>query len=235
MSNVLYKIKGLSKTYGELENKVMVLKDANFEIEEGQIYVILGPSGSGKSTLLYLIGGLEKADEGEILYSGENIVEKQGIDLTYYRRNNLGFVFQFYNLISNLTVTENIETGKNLTDAPLDMERLMEMLELTEHRDKFPRHLSGGQQQRVAIARALVKKPKVLLCDEPTGALDRKMSLEILKILEKVRDEYGTTILIVTHNEAIKEMGNYTVTIKDGCVNRVVKNETPKAANELDW
>ena len=172
MSNVLYKIKGLSKTYGELENKVMVLKDVNFEIEEGQIYVILGPSGSGKSTLLNLIGGLEKADEGEILYSGENIVEKQGIDLTYYRRNNLGFVFQFYNLISNLTVTENIETGKNLTDAPLDMERLMEMLELTEHRDKFPRHLSGGQQQRVAIARALVKKPKVLLCDEPTGALD---------------------------------------------------------------
>lgn len=235
MGKVLYKIKGLSKTYGEQENRAEVLKDVNFEIEEGQIYVISGPSGSGKSTLLNLIGGLDKADRGEIVFMGENIAAKQGTELTNYRRNNLGFIFQFYNLISNLTVTENIETGKNLADSPMDMEALMDMLELTAHRDKFPRHLSGGQQQRVAIARALVKKPRVLLCDEPTGALDRKMSLEILRILEKVRDEYGTTILIVTHNEAIREMGNYTVTIKDGTVNHVMKNEAPKAAGELEW
>lgn len=235
MKKVLYKIEDLRKEYGDKENRTAVLKGVNLEIEEGSMFVILGPSGSGKSTLLNLIGGLESADAGSILFDGVDIAKMSNKELTYYRREYLGHIFQFYNLIQNLTVKENIETGKNLAKNPLDIDELMEVLELTEHQKKFPRHLSGGQQQRVAIARALAKNPKVLICDEPTGALDHNMSIEILKLLNKVKEKYGMTILMVTHNEAIKEIGDWVVKIKDGVNMKLIHNEEVKKPEELEW
>ncbi len=235
MSDILYKIRNLKKEYGEKDNRVEVLKGINVDIEKGSVFVILGPSGSGKSTLLNIIGGLENADSGSIMYGDVDITKLNNKELTYYRRENLGHIFQFYNLISNLTVKENIESGRNLAKNPLDVDELMEVLELTDHQKKFPRHLSGGQQQRVAIARALAKNPKVLICDEPTGALDHKMSIEILKLLNKVKEKYGMTILIVTHNEAIKEMGDYVIKIKDGINNGLIHNETLKKPEDLEW
>ena len=199
-------VKDLKKGYGEGTSRVEVLKGINTEIEQGQMCVILGPSGSGKSTFLNLIGGLDTSDSGKITIDGVEIGGMNSSQLAKYRRDYLGFIFQFYNLVPNLTVYENIQVCENLTDAPLKIDELLEVLNMTEHKDKFPSQLSGGQQQRCAIARALVKNPKLLLCDEPTGALDSKTSKEILVLLEKVNQLYNTTMLIVTHNTAIKDM-----------------------------
>ncbi len=222
-------IKNLSKKYGNNE----VLKNINLTIESGDICVLLGPSGSGKSTLLNLIGGIESCDEGTIKIGDINITKMNEAELTIYRREHLGFIFQFYNLIPNLTVRENIEVSKELTNEPLNIDELLKMLGLTNHADKFPNQLSGGQQQRCAIGRALVKNPNLLLCDEPTGALDSKTSKEILELIEKIHDKYHSTIIIVTHNEAITGLSNQIVKLHDGIIVSDIKNEKVIKAGEI--
>ena len=227
-------VKNVKKSYGEGGSYVQVLKGISTGLEKGQMCVIQGTSGSGKSTLLNCIGGLDTVDAGSIKVEGKEIVGLKSEALSDYRRNNLGFIFQFYNLVPNLTVEENIQVCRYLSDNPLDMEELLEVLGLLEHRNKFPSQLSGGQQQRCAIARALIKNPKLLLLDEPTGALDSKTSRDILILLEKINDTYGTTMLLVTHNNSIKNMVHKVIIIKDGQIYKEYENETRVAASELE-
>ena len=223
------------KSYGEGESKVQVLKGASLTLEEKKICTILGPSGSGKSTLLNVIGGLESIDSGEVRVDNIVISSLNSKDLAFYRREKLGFIFQFYNLVPNLTVKENIEVCEYLTKDPLNKEELLKTLGLWEHQDKFPRQLSGGQQQRTAIARALIKNPKLLLCDEPTGALDYKTSKEILELLEDVNMKYGTTMIIVTHNDAIKYMSHKVIKVRDGKIEKEYKNESLMKVKDIEW
>lgn len=227
-------VSGVKKSYGEGGSYVQVLKGINTGVEKGQMCVIQGTSGSGKSTLLNCIGGLDTMDSGSIKVDGTEIFGMNSDQLADYRRDNLGFIFQFYNLVPNLTVRENIQVCEYLTDDPLTMDDLIETLGLTEHQNKFPSQLSGGQQQRCAIARALVKNPKLLLCDEPTGALDSKTSRDILVLLEEINAKYGTTMLIVTHNNSIKNMVHKVIFIKDGLISREYENEVRVPASELE-
>lgn len=224
----------VKKSYGEGGSYVQVLKGINTGVEKGQMCVIQGTSGSGKSTLLNCIGGLDNMDSGSIKVDGTEIFGMTSDQLADYRRDNLGFIFQFYNLVPNLTVRENIQVCEYLTDDPLPMDDLIETLGLTEHQNKFPSQLSGGQQQRCAIARALVKNPKLLLCDEPTGALDSKTSRDILVLLEEINAKYGTTMLIVTHNNSIKNMVHKVIFIKDGLTSKEYDNEVRVPASELE-
>lgn len=224
----------VKKSYGEGGSYVQVLKGINTGVEKGQMCVIQGTSGSGKSTLLNCIGGLDNMDSGSIKVDGTEIFGMTSGQLADYRRDNLGFIFQFYNLVPNLTVRENIQVCEYLTDDPLPMDDLIETLGLTEHQNKFPSQLSGGQQQRCAIARALVKNPKLLLCDEPTGALDSKTSRDILVLLEEINAKYGTTMLIVTHNNSIKNMVHKVIFIKDGLISKEYENEVRVPASELE-
>lgn len=228
-------VQNLKKSYGNGSSQVQVLKGINTEIEKGQMCVILGPSGSGKSTFLNLIGGLDTIDSGNVIIDGLNITGMDSNKLSKYRRDYLGFIFQFYNLVPNLTIYENIQVCENLTQKALDINELLDILGLTEHKNKFPSQLSGGQQQRCAIARALVKNPKLLLCDEPTGALDSKTSKEILVLLEKVNKMYNTTMLIVTHNTAIKDMVHKVIKIKDGLISKDYINDNIISANDIEW
>lgn len=214
---------------------MQVLNGVNFNLEEKKICTILGPSGSGKSTILNVIGGLESIDSGDVTVDGITTSSLNSKDLAFYRRDKLGFIFQFYNLVPNLTVKENIEVCEYLTKTPLDIEELLKTLGLCEHQDKFPRQLSGGQQQRTAIARALIKNPKLLLCDEPTGALDYKTSKEILELLESVNRKYGTTMIIVTHNDAIKYMSHKVVKVRDGIIEDEYENEAIMEAKDITW
>lgn len=227
-------VSGVKKSYGEGGSYVQVLKGINTGVEKGQMCVIQGTSGSGKSTLLNCIGGLDTMDSGSIKVDGTEIFGMTSDQLADYRRDNLGFIFQFYNLVPNLTVRENIQVCEYLTDDPLTMDDLIETLGLTEHQNKFPSQLSGGQQQRCAIARALVKNPKLLLCDEPTGALDSKTSRDILVLLEEINAKYGTTMLIVTHNNSIKNMVHKVIFIKDGLISKEYENEVRVPASELE-
>ena len=196
---------------------------------------MLGPSGSGKSTLLNIIGGIENSDSGKIKIGDEVVGEMKEKKLTQYRRKHLGYVFQSYNLIPNLTVKENIEVGAYLSDKPLDIDELLKTLGLCEHKDKIPNQLSGGQQQRTAIGRAIVKNPDILLCDEPTGALDYNTSKEILKLIEDVNKKFGNTVILVTHNDAIKNMADQVIKLKDGQIRHNDMNEKKIPAMELDW
>lgn len=227
-------IKDMKKSFGSGESYNQVLKGITTNIEQGQMCVIQGNSGSGKSTMLNCIGGLDTMDSGSVKVDGNEISGLNADGLSEYRRANLGFIFQFYNLVPNLTVKENIEICQFLTSDPLDMEELLDTLGLTEHQDKFPAQLSGGQQQRCAIARALIKNPKLLLCDEPTGALDSKTSKDILILLEKINQQYGTTMLIVTHNNAIRNMVHKVIIIKDGQISEDYENETRLPAKSLE-
>lgn len=227
-------IKDMKKSFGSGESYNQVLKGITTNIEQGQMCVIQGSSGSGKSTMLNCIGGLDTMDSGSVKVDGNEISGLNADELSKYRRANLGFIFQFYNLVPNLTVKENIEICQFLTEDPLDMEELLDTLGLTEHQDKFPAQLSGGQQQRCAIARALIKNPKLLLCDEPTGALDSKTSKDILILLEKINQQYGTTMLIVTHNNAIRNMVHKVIIIKDGQISEDYENETRLPAKSLE-
>ena len=226
--------KRLKKSYGEGGSYVEVLKGVDLSVEKGVMCVIQGASGSGKSTLLHCIGGLDEAGSGSVSVDGMEICGLTPEELSDYRRANLGFVFQFYNLVPNLTVKENIQVCAYLTGSPLDLGELLDTLGLAGHQDKFPPQLSGGQQQRCAIARALIKNPKLLLCDEPTGALDSHTSREILELLEEVNRKYGTTILIVTHNNAIRQMVDQVVYLKDGQVQKNYRNETKVPAAQLE-
>lgn len=227
-------IKDVKKSYGKDSSYIQVLKGISTGVERGQMCVIQGTSGSGKSTLLNCIGGLDEMDSGSIKVDGKEIFGLKPNALSDYRRDNLGFIFQFYNLVPNLTVRENIQVCEYISDNPLSIDELLDTLGLTEHQNKFPSQLSGGQQQRCAIARALVKNPKLLLCDEPTGALDSKTSRDILVLLEKINEKYGTTMLIVTHNNAIKSMVHKVIIIKDGLIKKDYENEVRVPAAELE-
>ena len=227
-------IKDARKHYGEGETLVNALDGVSLSLGEGRIYVILGPSGSGKSTLLNMIGGLDSLDSGEITISGRNISRSDKKKMTDYRREDVGFVFQFYNLIPDLTVQENIQVVADIAKQPMDIEEVMKALDIDKYKNRFPKELSGGQQQRVAIARALIKNPKILLCDELTGALDSRSSRSVLKFIEKVNEQFKTTIIIITHNEAIADMADTVIRIKDGQVASCIDNNSKHSAEELE-
>lgn len=228
-------VKDLKKSYCSTSNKVEVLKGINFEVEKGEICVLLGPSGSGKSTLLNIIGGIDDADSGYVSIDSEKTKDMKEKELTRYRRKHLGYVFQMYNLIPNLNVKENIEVGAYLSDSPLDINELLNTLGLYEHRHKLPNQLSGGQQQRTAIGRAIVKNPDILLCDEPTGALDYHTSKEILKLIEDVNKKYGNTVIMVTHNDAIQNMADRVIKLRDGQIRDNIVNNSKVSAADLEW
>ena len=228
-------IQGLKKSFGSGSNKVTVLKGIDFSLERGEFCVLLGPSGSGKSTLLNIIGGIDTPDRGAVIVNGEKMADMTEKTLTKYRRNHLGYVFQMYNLIPNLNVQENIEVGAYLSDDPLDVNELMHTLGLYEPRHKMPNQLSGGQQQRTSIGRAIVKNPDILLCDEPTGALDYNTSKEILSLIEKVNQTYGNTVIMVTHNDAIKNMADRVIRLRDGMIRKNYINENKIPASDLEW
>lgn len=226
-------LKDATKKYGEGESLVYALDHANLEIAEGEICVILGPSGSGKSTLLNMLGGLDHLDEGKIVVGDRELSNYKGKRLTDYRREDVGFVFQFYNLIPDLTVEENIEVVADIAENPLDTNEVLEAMGMEKYRHRFPKELSGGQQQRVAIARAIVKNPKLLLCDELTGALDTKSSRSVLEFVEKINALYKTTTVIITHNEAIAQMADRVIYIKDGRARENILNSEKKTVAEL--
>ncbi|CAM4502252.1 ABC transporter ATP-binding protein [Paenibacillus typhae] len=228
-------IKDVEKYYESGTTHTQVLNKVSVSIENGERCVILGPSGSGKSTLLNVIGGLDQVDSGTITIENKEISKLKSKELSLYRRDYVGFIFQFYNLIPNLTVRENIQVLEFLANNPLNIEELLDTLGLAEHKNKFPSQLSGGQQQRCAIARALVKNPKLLLCDEPTGALDYSTSIEMLILMEQINEKFGTTMLIVTHNTAIKDMVHKVIKIKDGRVVEDYRNDTLIPAKNLEW
>ena len=228
-------ISGLKKSFGSGENRTEVLRGLDFTVTKGEICVLLGPSGSGKSTLLNIIGGIDNADSGYIAINGEKTVDMDEKTLTQYRRKHLGYVFQMYNLIPNLNVKENVEVGAYLSDSPLDVDDILKTLGLYEHRHKLPNQLSGGQQQRTSIGRALVKNPDILLCDEPTGALDYSTSKEILKLIGDVNQKYGNTVIMVTHNDAIKNMADRVIKLRDGMIRKNIVNDVKVPAMELDW
>ena len=228
-------IKDVNKGYGDKENRQEVLKHLNFSIKKGEICVLSGPSGSGKSTLLNIIGGIDTADSGTIIIHGDQLGQMDEKSLTQYRRNHLGYVFQMYNLIPNLNVKENIEIGAYLSKEPLDINELLKTLGLYEHRHKLPNQLSGGQQQRTAIGRAIVKNPDILLCDEPTGALDYHTSKEILNLIEEVNHKYGNTVIMVTHNTAILQMADHIIQLHDGKIRKDIENDKKIFAKDLEW
>ena len=228
-------VKGLKKSFGSGDTKQDVLKGLDFTVGKGEFCVLLGPSGSGKSTLLNILGGIDNADSGEIIINGDKLEDMDEKGLTRYRRKHLGYVFQMYNLIPDLNVKENIETGAYLSDEPLDIDELLKILGLYEHRHKLPNQLSGGQQQRVSIGRAIVKNPDILLCDEPTGALDYTTSKEILRLIEEVNRKYGNTVIMVTHNEAIKQMADHVIKLRDGKIRHDGLNTNKITASELEW
>jgi putative ABC transport system ATP-binding protein len=228
-------ISGIKKSFGSGESRADVLKGIDIGIEKGEFCVLLGPSGSGKSTLLNIIGGIDSADEGYISINGEKTADMNEKALTLYRRKHLGYIFQMYNLIPNLNIKENVEVGAYLSDSPLDVDDILKTLGLYEHRHKLPNQLSGGQQQRTAIGRAIVKNPDILLCDEPTGALDYNTSKEILQLIETVNQKYGSTVIMVTHNDAIKNMADRVVKLRDGVIRKNYTNDTKVKAADLDW
>ena len=225
----------VKKSFGSGENKTEVLKGITCGVKKGDICVLLGPSGSGKSTLLNIIGGIENIDSGSIRIGDEQMETMNEKQLSLYRRKHLGYVFQAYNLIPNLTVKENIEVGAYLSKNPLELDELLQTLGLWEHKDKIPNQLSGGQQQRTAIGRALIKNPDILLCDEPTGALDYQTSKEILQLIEEVNQKFGNTVILVTHNDAIQGMADQVIKLRDGQIRKNIYNEQKQAAADLEW
>lgn len=229
------KIDNIKKSYGTGDSRVDVLKGINCGVNKGEICVLLGPSGSGKSTLLNILGGIDKADSGSVTIGEDKIENFNDKQLSQYRRKHLGYIFQSYNLVPNLTVRENIEVGAYLSDKPLPIDELIELLGLEAHKNKRPNQLSGGQQQRTSIGRAIVKNPDLLLCDEPTGALDYNTSKEILKLIEDINNKYGSTIVIVTHNVAISQMAHQVINLHDGRIRSNEKNNNRLAAELIEW
>ena len=228
-------IQGIQKSFGAGDSRVDVLKGLDLDIERGEFCVLLGPSGSGKSTLLNIIGGIDSADEGNLVIDGERLADMSEKKLSLYRRKHLGYIFQMYNLIPNLTVRENIEVGAYLSDKPLDVDELLHTLGIYEHQRKLPNQLSGGQQQRTAIGRAIVKNPDILLCDEPTGALDYQTGKAVLKLLQDTCIKHGVTVVVITHNLALTPMGNKVIRVKNGVISDVTVNENPVPIDEIEW
>ena len=232
--NMFICLKDAVKKYGEGEAAVYALDHSDLVIGKGEICAILGPSGSGKSTILNMLGGLDTVDAGELTIEGRSLIGLTPKERTLYRKEEVGFVFQFYNLIQDLTVEENIEVVSDISESPLDLSEVLGALELEQYRRRFPRELSGGQQQRAAIARAMIKNPRLLLCDELTGALDTRSSKKVLQFVEKMNRQYGTTVVIITHNEAIAKMADQIIRIRDGRVEESVFNEKKIPAEELE-
>lgn len=231
----MIRIENLHKSYGSGSEKIEVLKGMSFELEDGKIMCILGPSGSGKSTILNICGGIETIDAGRVEVFGQKLDSMQKKELELYRRHYLGFVFQFYNLVSHLNVYENIELGRYLAENPLDIERLIDDLDLREHIGKYPNEISGGQAQRTSIGRAMVKRPKLLICDEPTGALDYESAKEVLVLIEKLNQLYGSTVIIATHNTQIARMCDLILSIHNGSIKALVENKDIIPAEEVNW
>lgn len=232
---VLMKVESLSKNYQIGEVTVKALRGVNFEIYEGEFVVILGPSGSGKSTLLNIVGGMDNPTEGKVFIQGEEVTNYNEKELTLYRRNKVGFVFQFYNLMANLTARENVELATELCKAPLDIDEVIENVGLSDRSGHFPSQMSGGEQQRVAIARAVAKNPLLLLCDEPTGALDFKTGISILSLLNKINKEYGKTVVIITHNSPIAEMADRVIKMRSGKIIENKINQNPLEPERIEW
>lgn len=228
-------IKGLKKSFGQGESHIDVLKGIDMTINQGEFCVLLGPSGSGKSTLLNIIGGIDSLDEGELIINKHRLKTMKEKELSQYRRDHLGYIFQMYNLIPNLTVRENIEVGAYLSKKPLDIDDLLHTLGLYQHQNKLPNQLSGGQQQRTAIGRAVVKNPDILLCDEPTGALDYQTGKSILGLLRSMCDNYGMTVIVITHNSALAPMADQVIHLKNGKVERQEYNEHPESIDNIEW
>lgn len=225
----------LSKSYQMGEIQVKALNNVSFSIEEGEFVVILGPSGSGKSTLLNIIGGMDQPTSGEVFMLDEEITSYDEKKLTQYRRNKVGFVFQFYNIMANLTAEENVELATEICQNPLDIDEMMKAVGLNDRRDHFPSQMSGGEQQRVSIARAVAKNPDILLCDEPTGALDFNTGIAILSLLKKVNDEMGKTVIVITHNADIAYMADRVVKMRSGEIIQNNINEKPMSVEEIKW
>lgn len=228
-------LNNLTKEFKSGDTKIVANDKINFSLDEGRLLIIVGASGAGKTTLLNLIGGMDKATSGEILIDGKNLVGLSDRDLTEYRRNDVGFVFQHYNLIPNLTALENVEMASEISDNPLEAEKILEEVGLGHRLNNFPYQLSGGEQQRVAIARALAKNPKLLLCDEPTGALDYETGKNILRLLQDASRKMGATVVIITHNSLIKPMADQVIEIRDGKVDKDYVNENPVSVDEIEW
>ena len=227
--------KNVKMKYKMGEVTVYALRGVDFSLYDGELVVVLGPSGSGKSTLINIVGGMDMASEGELYYGDKPLHKASERELTYFRRNEVGFIFQFYNLMPNLTAYENIDLSVQIANEPFQVDELLRQVGLFDRRDHFPSQLSGGEQQRVAIARALVKNPRMLLCDEPTGALDLPTGIQILKLLRSFCDTYNKTVVIITHNEAISNMADRVFSLKDGLVEKVVVNEKPLPPEKVSW
>lgn len=234
MSTII-EFKNVNKIYSSGDHILKAMDNVNFTIDEGELVIILGPSGAGKSTLLNLLGGLDTVSSGEIIVNNNHVEKFNDNQLTNYRAKNVGFIFQFYNLIPNLTALENIELMKDITDVNIDGLNVLDSVGLKDHANQFPAQLSGGEQQRVSIARAVAKQPTMLLCDEPTGALDSKTGVLILKLLQDMSNEKGTTVIIVTHNAILAEAADKVIRIKNGQVESIIVNENPKKVADLEW
>lgn len=234
-SDIVFETRGLTKVYDMGEVQVHALRGIDLELYRSEFVVFLGPSGSGKSTLVNILGGLDTATEGEVFYQDQNLTKASEQELTHYRRHYVGFIFQFYNLIPSLTAQENVQIVTEIADDPMSPEEALDIVQLGDRADHFPAQLSGGQQQRVAIARAIAKRPAVLLCDEPTGALDSETGIVVLEALERVNRELGTTTAIITHNVVQGEMAERVIQLKDGQITHIKKNEDKKAPGELKW
>ena len=228
-------IRNITKSYNTGKVSIDALKNVSLTMNEGEIGVILGPSGSGKSTLLNIIGGIDHIDSGNVIVDGVDIVKLNDNKLTQYRRNSIGFIFQFYNLVPNLTVYENVEVAANISENPINIDEVLNSVGISEFKNMFPRELSGGQQQRVSIARAIVKKPKLLLCDEPTGALDYTAAKEILKLITEVNKKFATTVIIITHNTAISGIANRIIKLRSGEISENVVNGNVLLAERIEW
>ncbi len=233
--NLVLNVKNITKKYQMGDIEINALKGVSFNLKKGEFIVILGASGSGKSTILNIIGGIDNATTGEVFYNGKNITNLNDKHLTLYRRSAVGFIFQFYNLVPNLTAYENILLSRDLSDSPLDVDKLLEEVDLVNQKNSFPSQMSGGQQQRVAIARALSKNPDLLLCDEPTGALDIKTGADVLKLLKDFNETYNKTVVVITHNSIISEMADRVFYVKDGLIDKITINENPKKPEEVVW
>lgn len=229
------KVENLTKEYTMGEIKLLAVDDVSFEISEGELTVILGPSGAGKTTILNILGGMDSPTSGSIIIDGKDISKYNNKELTYYRRNDIGFVFQFYNLVQNLTALENVELASQICKDTIPAKEVLEKVGLAKRMNNFPSQLSGGEQQRVAIARAIAKKPKLLLCDEPTGALDSITGKKVLEVLQDIGKKYNITVVIITHNQIISQMANKVIKMKNGKISDLIINKKPKDIKEIDW